>query len=171
MSAQSCNTSHRITAIFALAFCLVVSSCGWQLRGAGFDRLEIDGIHIIAEDRYRTIALQLERELSPRVPVNTASADHSLVIETFAVAKRVATVTSAIQVAEQQLNMALTFSFKRGDETLIQSQTVKIERLYRNIEDNILASKNERALVEQEMRQQLIDQLLRQLMVVSRNSQ
>ncbi|MDC0403766.1 LPS assembly lipoprotein LptE [Porticoccaceae bacterium] len=171
MSAQRYNATQRITAIFALTLCLVVSSCGWQLRGAGLNRLEIAGIRVIAEDRYRTIALQLERELSPRVPVNTASADHSLVIENFAVAKRVATVTSAIKVAEQQLNMALTFSFKRDDQILIQSQTVKIERLYRNLENNILASNNERRLVEHEMRQQLIEQLLRQLMAVSPNSQ
>jgi outer membrane lipopolysaccharide assembly protein LptE/RlpB len=137
--------------------------CGWQLRGAGLEARDIAGITVEASASDRDIALQLARTLAPLVAVNNAAADHTVTIEQFSSQARVATVSAAIRSAEQQLNMALTFSFKRGDDFLIRSQTIALERLYRTIETDILASKNERRLVEHEMRSELVAQLVRQL--------
>ncbi len=140
--------------------------CGWQLRGSALEARNIAGITVAASASDRDIALQLGRALAPLVAVNNAAADHTVAIEQFSSRARVATVSSAIRSAEQQLNLALTFSFKRGDDYLIRSQTIALERLYRTIETDILASKNERRLVEREMRGELVAQLVRQLVAL-----
>lgn len=139
------------------------AGCGWQLRGSGLEARNIEGIAIEARDGDRDIALQLARALAPLVAVDNAGADHRVVIESFTRRERVATVDATIRSAEQQLNMALTFSFKKAHQYLIRSHTLRIERLYRTVETDILASKNEQRLVEREMRSELVAQLIRQL--------
>ena len=146
----------------ALALVLLCG-CGWQLRGASLQGQGVTAVAIQAEDRHRQLALLLERALTPLVAVNAAANSHTIVVEQFTAASRLATVSATIRSAEEQLNMALTFSFKRGDDYLIRSQTVRLERLYRNVETDILASKNERRQVEREMRQALVEQLVRQI--------
>lgn len=156
----------KITGLALLLATQLIASCGWQLRGAQLAAHGIDAIAVDARDSYRDVALALEQRLAPLVAVNSRDSQHTIAIETFTTESRVASVSATIRSAEEQLNMALTFSFKRGDEYLIRSQTLRLERLYRNVESDILGSKNERQQVLAEMRQSLVDQLVRQILAL-----
>lgn len=164
MKAYQAKTAG-LTLLLLLATQLL-GGCGWQLRGSHMALNGIEAIEVNARDSYRAVALDLEKQLVPLVAVNRKDSPHRIDIESYTANSRVATVSATIRSAEEQLNMALTFSFKHGEEYLIRSQTLRLERIYRNVESDILASKNERQLVISEMRQTLVEQLVRQILAL-----
>lgn len=153
----------RLTA-FVLTL-LLLSGCGWQLRGV---------TPLPAE--YRVLYLQnnasptFERQLKLQLQFNNvvltdtlADAQALLDIHSLEIERRTLSVSSTGQVAEYELNALLQARLKRNDrdgEVLIE---VTARRYLANDINNVMGTENSERLQRLDMEKDLANKLLRRL--------
>lgn len=156
---------HR--GILILLTTLMISGCGWSLRGAGMIPDGLTTMHVSSQDPNGRLARDLERALQSsgvETPASAADADYSLVIQQERSLVRVATVNENARVSEQELIEEARFMIvnQAGDQVVPPSK-VTVERIFEYDEDNVLATQDERELIRSEMRRDLIMQMLNRL--------
>jgi outer membrane lipopolysaccharide assembly protein LptE/RlpB len=81
--------------------------------------------------------------------------------------RRSISVSEAAVAAEYEVRVAVRYAVRAGDGAVVQEPLwVERERVYRVDRDNILGSSEERTLLEDEMRDELIRQIIRTLDVL-----
>ena len=146
---------------------LMISGCGWSLRGAGMIPDELNSMHVVSRDPNGKLSRDLERALQSsgvEVPSSAADADYSLVILQERSLVRVATVNENARVSEQELIEEARFMIvnQEGVQVVLPAK-VSVERIFEYDEDNVLATQDERELIRSEMRRDLIMQMLNRL--------
>jgi len=157
-----------VNACLALVLSTVLmSGCGWQLRGAGMIPEDLKALHVMARDPNGKMARDMTRALESagvEVPANAADAELSLVITQERSLVRVATVNENARVSEQELIEEATFMVvDRSGVQAVPTSTVSVTRIFEYKEDNVLATQDERELIRNEMRRDLIGQMLNRL--------
>lgn len=149
---------------------LLLSACGWQLRNAQVVPEDLGTLYISAHDPHSDLVNDLKRALNTfgvKVVDNPASANYSVVLVDFRRDQRTATVNSDARAAEFQLNEEVDFLILGADGTqIVPLSTASVERVYDFNERDVLASNNEGRLVFDEMRNELVRQILNRLRIV-----
>jgi LPS-assembly lipoprotein len=151
-------------ALVALIASLLLSGCGWQLRGAGMVPEGLDTLHISSRDPYSPLVVELTRTLraaNVRVPESAADAPYALAILSQRSSVRTATVNANARVSEQELSEEVEFLIlDRDGKTLLPRSLVMVERVFEYDENNVLATRDEEQLIRGEMRRDLVSQML-----------
>ncbi|MAT50781.1 MAG: hypothetical protein CMK32_06315 [Porticoccaceae bacterium] len=153
--------------VTALALVLLLSGCGWQLRGQGMIPEGLDAINVRARDPKSPIVtelIQTLRSADVAVPESGDSAEYTLVITDESRDKRTATVNPNARVSEQQLTEEVEFTVVgRDGEIALPRSRVVVERVFEYDENNVIATRDEEALIRTEMRRDLVGQVLNRL--------
>lgn len=148
---------------------LLTSACGWQLRDAQIVPQDLGSLHISARDPHSTLVLELKRALQVYgvdLVNSREEAHYTVVIADFRQNRRTATVNARARIAEYQLNEDVDFLILGADDSqLIPLSTASVERVYEFDENDVLASRNEEQLVREEMREEIIRQILSRLRI------
>lgn len=172
------NTGHRCffrmfdatvwrTCLVLLLGCILLASCGFQLRGTSESELRIPVLHLTAEDAYGELIRALESRLSSTGTELVSSRDlapwtASILAERFS--RRVASTTRDISVAKYELILQVRFSLAAQDgKLLIPPASLIIERVYDYDPTNLVGSDAEEELLRQEMRTDIIDSIIRRI--------
>ena len=154
---------NRILLLVALAMAL--PGCGFQLRGSDL-RSSVATAHVDAVPRHsyaEPMRLALVRagvEL-----LDTPTAD-TLVVDLIdeRSKRRSISVSQSAVAAEYEVVVGVRYGVRDGaGQQLIEPQWLERERVYRVDRDNLLGSSEERALLEREMQNELIQQIIRSL--------
>ena len=152
----------------------LLSGCGWQLRDAQVVPQSIGILHIATQLADRDFVSELTRALDVygvEVVTSAAAADYSVVIVDFRQNRFVGTLNASGRVAEYQLNEDVDFLIANATGTpLTNLFTASVERHYEIEERDLLSSENEERLVKQEMRQEIVRQILNRLKVLPSQS-
>jgi LPS-assembly lipoprotein len=146
-----------------LAFCIaLVAGCGFQLRGSDL-RSSVTRAYVDAVPRH-TYAEPLEMALERAgAEIIEAPAADALVVELFDERhdRRSISVSDSAVAAEYEVIVGVRYGVRDGaGGRLIEPQWLERSRVYRADRDNILGSSEERALLEREMKQELIQQII-----------
>lgn len=149
-----------------LPLALLVSACGFHLRGAvsmppSMQQTYIDGNP--ASAMVRDLRLNLEASGAEVVgSPQAAGATLNILNETFE--RRVLSVSSNTQVSEYELIYHVRFALTRADGTkLLEPQEVRVTRDYRYDPNQVLGSSSEESLLQQEMQRDVSQLILRRL--------
>jgi len=158
----------RLCALLSLLTAgLIISGCGWQLRGAGMIPDDLKVLHVVSQDPNGKLTRDLTRALrSAGVDMvdTAADSDLSLVILQERSLVRVAAVNENARVSQQELIEEARFMIvNKAGEHLVHPSTVTSERIFEYNENNVLATQDERELIRTEMRRDLISQMLNHL--------
>jgi LPS-assembly lipoprotein len=152
----------------------LLSGCGWQLRDAQVVPQSIGILHIATQLADRDFVSELTRALDVygvEVVTSAAAADYSVVIVDFRQNRFVGTLNASGRVAEYQLNEDVDFLIANATGTpLTNLFTASVERHYEIEERDLLSSENEERLIKQEMRQEIVRQILNRLKVLPSQS-
>ena len=152
----------------------LLSGCGWQLRDAQVVPQSIGILHIATQLADRDFVSELTRALDVygvAVVTSAAAADYSVVIVDFRQNRFVGTLNASGRVAEYQLNEDVDFLIANATGTpLTNLFTASVERHYEIEERDLLSSENEERLIKQEMRQEIVRQILNRLKVLPSQS-
>jgi LPS-assembly lipoprotein len=152
----------------------LLSGCGWQLRDAQVVPQSIGILHIATQLADRDFVSELTRALDVygvEVVTSAAAADYSVVIVDFRQNRFVGTLNASGRVAEYQLNEDVDFLIANASGTpLTNLFTASVERHYEIEERDLLSSENEERLIKQEMRQEIVRQILNRLKVLPSQS-
>ncbi len=150
-----------------IALLILLSACGWQLRGTVALSSLTDTLHLTSQDDYGALMVELRNRLASDDIVLTDSpteARYTLRINRELVDKRVAAVGSDALASAYELTLRAEFDVLDQRGAPIATQLVSsVTRSYNASAGSAGSSAQEEALLSREMRTELAQQILRQL--------
>lgn len=158
------STKTTVTFLIpALVAALLLSACGWQLRGTGLVPAGMESLHISSQNPTGGLVREMRNILASAditIEDNATDARYSLVILDQRSRVRTATVNPNARVSEQQLTDEVDFTILDEEgRTLIPRTTVISDRVFEYDENNILATQDEREMIREEMQRDLVRQI------------
>ena len=159
------------TAIASTLMTVMITSCGWHLRGSGQAVNNISSVHISGpakkSDFYRTLSRSLKASKVIIADSHT-EAKYRIVATKLRSERRTATVSSSARVSEYQLTELVDVTIFAADgRQLMPRTTMRTERFF-DFDENDVQSKNDEAeLLKKEMINDLVQQVIRRLNAVS----
>jgi LPS-assembly lipoprotein len=158
-------------ALIALAGALLLSACGFHLRGTRATEwpAAIPEVRVrVADSRaaYEPLKLEMESTLRTQAGVAIVESDEAaqLVLSGERSDSRVLSVGSSGRVSEYLLRYEVSFRFLGTDgQELVASQTVRLLRDYTFDPTNVLAKEREESELKAAMRRDAVQQILRRL--------
>ena len=159
----------RKTTLRAIAILItsvtVLSSCGWQLRGAKAQRAELGSISLLEEIKLtsesgtRLLARAVKRELKHQKIAQTPQSKVRLTLSSEKVEKRPLAYGSTGVPVQYKLIMSVRYSF--SDATSTQLPLELISRRNFDFDTELIVAKNEE---EQRLLQEMREELARRIL-------
>lgn len=161
-----------ITAVLITALTTtLLSACGWHLRGLSSIPINLDSVYVSAEDSHGALITELQRALvSSKVAVAQGSADaqYTVQLSNERSDRRTVSVGSNALAAEYELNMSVNYRILNQAGDIVSPMiTASTFRSYTFDINAVVAKAEEERLIQQEMRNNLVQQILRRLQFIS----
>ncbi|KJH79303.1 LPS assembly lipoprotein LptE [Pseudomonas sp. KSR10] len=147
----------RNLAVAGLA--LLLSACGFQLRGTGDTSFALDELNLEARDSYGETATQLEELLKDNGVRVYPGARYTLDLVREQTRQRTASYTTAARSAEYELTSVLDYEFRGPQNTVLLQDSVEVQKVYVHDSSNLIGSDQEAGQLRQEMRREVLQQL------------
>jgi len=149
---------------------LSLSACGFALRGGDVISSQFSSIQLISQQPNSEFSRLLRRSLD----VSDVAVDLVESIEPVAgqallsigderVVSRPVTVNPRARAAQYEMRLSVEIALGRGDQILIEPETLFVERTYFEDIENISGNREEVEIIAAEMRRELVNQLMRRL--------
>ena len=147
----------------------ILTGCGFTLRGT--DSLALNPamrqIQLNYPNSSNELALLLQRRLTAySVELIDDSESYQLTLGAEQNRERVVSVNRNIRAGEYEMTLAASFQLNYQGETVINSEIISLTRIYEADPANAAAKTNEAELIKNELRQALVEQILRRLETV-----
>ncbi|MFT4797155.1 MAG: LPS-assembly lipoprotein [Candidatus Azotimanducaceae bacterium] len=152
---------RSITIIFLV---LILSGCGFQLRGTGGYALAAESVSIVADNNHSDFADELEDTLkSIGVEVNPIDTPQYVIrLGSETTTRRPVASSGNITVSEYEVRLRAIFSISTAaGELLVPDTPLTAERIYSFDVSNFVSNSEEESILVEEMRQDLAGQLVR----------
>lgn len=153
--------------LFTLFLCLLLTSCGFSLRGPVHLAEHIQVIAISPDDPYRPLQRTVRETLAysgVEITDEFSEAQAILKLQPEQVLRSTYAIDTSGDVAQELLTYSLTFELvdKHG-EILMPTQTIKTDRILYIHENQLLSVNREQRTLTNDMRQEAVLQLIRRL--------
>ncbi|MEX5342245.1 LPS assembly lipoprotein LptE [Pseudomonas sp. I2] len=153
--------------LLVMGLAIVLSACGFQLRGTGTTELAIKELDVSARNAYGDTVTQL-RQVLQRSGVNVhAGAPYRLVLTDERETQRAATYSGGSRSAEYELTTVLSYSILGLNDTQLLSDKLEARKIYVHDGDNITGSDQEGAQAREEMRRDLVQGMVVRLQMLT----
>lgn len=146
---------------------LLLSACGFQLRGTGEAEFALAEIDLQARDSHGQTVQQLKDLLESNEVRVYPGARYSLNLANEQTRQRTASYTSSARSAEYELTTTLDYEFRGPQNTQLLRDRVEVQRVYVHDSNNLIGSSQEGDQLRQEMRRELLQQLVMRVQRVS----
>ncbi len=158
------NQSKLLTGGLVLIFSLVISACGFQLRGLTEIPDALKTVYL-SSTKSSSVLPVLKRYMQSNgihVANGAVTAPYHLKILNEEHQRRSVSLSSTAKTEEYELRSNLTFEvLDQAGETVIAPTQLYTERTYRFDENNVNAKAAEESLIKQEMYNNLAQQIVR----------
>lgn len=160
-------TSVRLLVIACLI--ILLSGCGFTLRGSQTSQLSVTQLALNLQQENSPFARALRSTLnSIDVDIGDNDADYTLTVGQEEHSVRQISVTGRASAAQYELSSAVNVELhNRAGELLLGPEIINVQKTYFEDIANIAGSSSEMELLRAEMRQELVDQLIRRLQSVA----
>ncbi|MET0610084.1 MAG: LPS assembly lipoprotein LptE, partial [Pseudomonas caspiana] len=149
--------------LLVMGLAVLLSACGFQLRGTGENQLSIKELDLSARDAYGKTVVQLRQVLEGSGVKIYTGAPYKLVILNEQETQRAASSGGAGRSVEYTLNTMLNYQIKGSQNRELLTRKVQIEKIYVHDGNNLIGSDLQADQVRNEMRNDLIRNLMAQL--------
>lgn len=149
-----------------LGMALLLSACGFQLRGTGENKLAIKELDVSARDAYGETVKMLKRQLTGSGVNVHEGAAYKLVLTKQDENQDTASYSGTARSAEYRLSEKLTYEIRSGDMLLLTDST-EVQRVYQHDGNNLIASDQEAGQLRSEMNRDLVQQLMLRLQTIT----
>ena len=147
---------------------LLQGSCGFHLRTWDLG-VNLESVRVEAGQR-SLLAAPLRRALNQSGVTEASEGESQVVVELLDQRsnRRSVSVTDQARAAEYETTLEVRFQVHDANGVqLIPPRWIRSERVFRVDRDNLVGNSEEQALIEQEMRDDLIQQILRSLNAIT----
>jgi LPS-assembly lipoprotein len=145
----------------------LLSACGFQLRGTGDVQFALKELDVSARNTYGESVKQVREVLQDNGVRVYPGAPYRLVLSNERENQRTASYTSAARSAEYELTMALDYEIRGAQNLLLMNNQLEAQSFYAVDGNNLIGSDQEAAQLREEMRRDLVQQLVQRLQQVS----
>ena len=153
---------------------LVLSSCGFSLRGSDVLSTNFSELQFYTEQPNSELARLLRRSLDrSEVNVTLINLDEAgsnvalLGIANEQLVSRPVTINPRARAAQIELRLSVDMGLLLGQQTLLEPETLFVERTYFQDVENISGNQEEVEIISAEMRRELINQMMRRLAAIN----
>jgi len=155
------------------ALLLVLSSCGFSLRGSDALSANFSELQFYSEQPNSELARLLRRSLDSAevntTLVNLDDADSNVALLGIAnesLVSRPVTINPRARAAQIELRLSVDMGLVLDEQTLLEPETLFVERTYFQDIENISGNQEEAEIISAEMRRELINQMMRRLAAI-----
>ncbi|MFK7700790.1 LPS assembly lipoprotein LptE [Pseudomonas caspiana] len=149
--------------LLVMGLAVLLSACGFQLRGTGENQLSIKELDLSARDAYGKTVVQLRQVLEGSGVKVYTGAPYKLVILDEQETQRTASSGGSGRSTEYTLNTTLNYEINGSQNRQLLNRKVQIEKIYVHDGNNLIGSDLQADQVRNEMRNDLIRNLMAQL--------
>lgn len=162
------NRPHQLLGCAVLGLSLLLSGCGFQLRGMSTDMVNLQELRIESRDTFSELHQGVQQALEDNGVRITSSAPYRLQLLSEDRQRVAVSYTSRSAPAEYELTNNLRFQISDTQgRALVGPETLTARRVFVTDRDNITGSNEEEALLQTELRRDLIRQMLFRLSSLS----
>ena len=149
--------------LLVMGLAVLLSACGFQLRGTGTNQLTITELDVSARNAYGDTVRQLRQVLENSGVKVTTNAPYKLVLTNEKDSQRAASYAGNGASAEYELTTVLNYQIQGQNHLPLLNDKLEVHKIYLQDGNNITGSGQEAALARKEMRRDLIQQMIARL--------
>ena len=149
--------------LLVMGLAVLLSACGFQLRGTGTNQLTITELDVSARNAYGDTVRQLRQVLENSGVKVTTNAPYKLVLTNEKDSQRAASYAGNGASAEYELTTVLSYQIQGQNHLPLLNDKLEVHKIYLQDGNNITGSGQEAALARKEMRRDLIQQMIARL--------
>ncbi|MGY2290144.1 LPS-assembly lipoprotein LptE [Pseudomonas sp. SDO528_S397] len=153
--------------LLVMGLAVLLSACGFQLRGTGTTELAIKELDVSARNAYGETVTQLRTVLeSSGVKVYTG-APYKLVLVNEQETERSLSYASAGRASDNELSTALNFEIQGRDHLPLMGDKIQVQKVVSHDGNNLVGSDSEVTQVRKEMRRELVQRMVLRLQLIT----
>lgn len=146
---------------------VLLSACGFQLRGTGTNELSIKEMNVTARDAYGPTVVQLRRSLENSGVRVGAGAPYTLDLIDERASQRTASYSGSARSAEYELTSALQYEIRGQNNLALLDDKIEVQKTYVHDGNNLTGSDQEADQVRREMRNELVQRMMLRLQQIT----
>lgn len=155
----------RSITVLGLAF--LMTACGFQLRGTGTMQMALNELNFSARDALSPLGKQVKDSLDNNQVNLSGDAPFTLYLGPEETSRRTASFTAGTRSAEYRLTSSVNYELRSGALPALIKDKVEVQRTYAHNQDNVTGSSQEEAVLREEMRRDLVMQLMIRLQAIT----
>ncbi|MCF4996194.1 hypothetical protein GIW70_16520 [Pseudomonas syringae] len=149
--------------LLVMGLAVLLSACGFQLRGTGTTELTIKELDLSARDAYGQTVVQLRQILeSSGVKVYTG-APYKLFLASEQENQRILSYAGAGRTGEYQVNTVLSYDIRGENNLLLLSDKLEVQKVFIHDGNNLVGSDQEANDARRESRTELVQRMMLRL--------
>ncbi|MDM1707120.1 LPS assembly lipoprotein LptE [Thiopseudomonas alkaliphila] len=150
-----------------LSLSLLLTACGFHLRGTGAIQFALQEINVTARDAYGDLAQAVRKRLEANKVTVSSAAPYTLHISREQRSQRTASYTAGTRSAEITLTTQADFEILGRNNLLLLTEQVEVERTYSYDSNNLGGSNQEANMLRAEMQRELVEQVAMRLQMIT----
>lgn len=155
----------RSITVLGLAF--LMTACGFHLRGTGTTQMALNELNFEARDALSPLGKLVKENLTNNKVQVSSGAPFTLYVGPEETTQRTASFTAGTRSAEYTLTTAISYELRSDNLPALLQDRIEVQRTYAHNQNNVTGSGQEQALLREEMRRDLVMQLMMRLQAVT----
>lgn len=162
----------NIQKLACLALCLIVTGCGFHLRGSGETAKNINALSITSASQYGKLVRTLQDEMRVQHIADSGQQAWHITILDEEMKENVLAYSDTNNAATLELELTVRFTVtNHTGETMIAPNTERVVRVYESNNQRRLAMERETQLLKSELYQEMAGNLLRRIDFIAAQQQ
>ena len=153
--------------LLVVGLAVMLSACGFQLRGTGTNALSIKELDVSARDAYGEVVTQLRQTLSNSGVKVYTGAQYKLFLARVDETQRTASYAGSGRTAEYELTTVLKYEIHGMKDVQLLDGEVQSQKTFIHDGNNLMGSDQEAEQIRKEMRSDLVQKMIGRLQQLS----
>ncbi|MCF5168250.1 hypothetical protein EJ576_17570 [Pseudomonas sp. C 49-2] len=153
--------------LLVMGLAVLLSACGFQLRGTGTNDLAIKELDVSARNAYGETVTQLRQVLENSGVHVYTGATYKLFLVDERETQRNLSYASAGRASDVELSTELSFQIQGRDHLPLMGDKIQVQKVVSHDGNNLVGSDSEIVQVRKEMRRELVQRMILRLQLLT----
>ena len=149
--------------LLVMGLAVLLSACGFQLRGTGTNDLAIKELDLSARDAYGDTVTQLRQVLENSGVKVYSGAPYKLFLADEQESQRILSYAGAGRTGEYQVNTVLSYDIRGEKDLSLISDKLEVQKVFIHDGNNLVGSDQEANDARHEIRRELVQRMMLRL--------
>ena len=149
--------------LLVMGLAVLLSACGFQLRGTGTNELAIKELDLSARNAYGETVTQLRQVLESSGVKVVSGAPYKLFLSNEQENQRILSYAGAGRTGEYQVTTVLNYDIRGQNNLDLLSDKLEVQKIFMHDGNNLVGSDQEAATARGETRRELIQRMMLRL--------